>query len=238
MADEGITIQPTGVPAVTGAGAAQLRKVFLTRMYQHLLGAVVAFVLLELLYFTTGLAETIAGALLSVDWLVVLGGFIVIGWIARGFAAAPRSRGMQYLGLATYVVAESIIFVPLLWVANSVAPGVISSAASMTVLAFVGLTAIALRADTNFTFLGGLLRWAGVVALVAIVGALLFGFALGTWFSLAMIGLAGAAILFDTSRALRVCPDDAYVSAALELFASIALLFWYVIRLFLSRSSR
>jgi FtsH-binding integral membrane protein len=49
-----------------------------------------------------------------------------------------------------------------------------------------------------------------------------------------MIGLAGAAILYDTSNVLHNFPEDRYVAAALELFASVALLFWYVLRLFMS----
>ena len=50
----------------------------------------------------------------------------------------------------------------------------------------------------------------------------------------AMVGLAGAAILHDTSNVLHHFPEDRYVGAALELFASVALMFWYVLRLFMS----
>jgi hypothetical protein len=50
-----------------------------------------------------------------------------------------------------------------------------------------------------------------------------------------MIGFAGAAILYDTSNVMRHYPEDRHVAAALELFASIALMFWYVLQLFLSR---
>jgi FtsH-binding integral membrane protein len=70
---------------------------------------------------------------------------------------------------------------------------------------------------------------------VAIVAGIVFGFHLGTWFSVAMVGLAGAAILYDTSNILHHYPDDRYVGAALELFASVALMFWYVLRIFISR---
>lgn len=215
-----------------GTSVAWQRRDFLLRTYGHLLAAIVAFVVLEMLYFATGIAETVAGALLSVNWLFVLGSFVVVGFIARNFAASPSSRTMQYLGLGGYVVAESIIFIPLLYVANTEAPGAITSAATLTILAFVGLTAIVFRSGVDFTFAQGLLRWGGAVALIAIVGALLFGFALGVWFSVAMIALAGTAILYDTSRALAQYPDDAYVRASLELFASVALMFWYAIRLF------
>jgi FtsH-binding integral membrane protein len=117
-------------------------------------------------------------------------------------------------------------------VAEFYAPGAIRSAASLTVLAFAGLTAIAFQGGRDLSFLGGLLRWAGVLALVAIVGALLFGSALGTWFSVAMVGLAGAAILYDTSKIMSDYPSDRFVGASLELFASIALMFWYILSIF------
>jgi hypothetical protein len=48
-----------------------------------------------------------------------------------------------------------------------------------------------------------------------------------------MIGFAGAAILYDTSNVLHHYPEDRYVGAALQLFASVALMFWYVLRLFM-----
>ena len=50
-----------------------------------------------------------------------------------------------------------------------------------------------------------------------------------------MIGFAGAAVLYDTSNILRHYPVDRHVAAALDLFGSIALMFWYVLRLFLAR---
>ena len=68
-----------------------------------------------------------------------------------------------------------------------------------------------------------------VLALIAIVGAVLFGVGLGMWFSLVMIGVAGAAILYDTSNIIRVYPSDRYVAGALQPFASVALMFWYAL---------
>ena len=58
---------------------------------------------------------------------------------------------------------------------------------------------------------------------------------MGTFFSVAMIALAGGAVLHDTSKVLNHFPEDRYVAAALELFAGVALMFWYVLRLYLSR---
>lgn len=211
------------------------RTEFVRRTYAHLFGAIAGFVAVEAALFATGLAERMAGAMLSVSWLWILGGFMVVGWLASRYAHRARSRSGQYLGLAAFVVAEAIIFVPMLYIAQATAPGVIQSAASVTLFAFTGLTAIVWWTRKDFSFLGGLLKWGGIVALVLIVAGIVFGFRLGTYFSVAMVALAGGAILYDTSNILRTFPQDRYVGAALELFASVALMFWYVLRLFISR---
>jgi len=211
------------------------RTTFLTRTYNHLFGAIIAFTLIEIFFFKTGIAQTIAHKLLGVNWLFVLGGFIIVSWFASRAAHRARELSHQYLALGVFVLAEAIIFVPLLYVANHYAPGVISSAALVTLVGFAGLTLVAFWTRKDFSFLGGLVRWGLLIALVGIMASVLFGFSLGTWFSVAMIALAGAAILYDTSKIIRVFPEDRYVAAALELFASVALMFWYVLRLFMSR---
>ena len=156
---------------------------------------------------------------------------MVVGWLGRSFAYRAGSIGSQYLGLGLFVVGQAIIFVPLLVIANHYAPGAIGSAAVITLIGFTLLTLVALSMRTNFSFLGSIIRWAGIVALLAIVGGVIFGFELGTWFSVGMVGLAGAAVLYDTQRILVTFPDDRFVGAALELFASVALMFWYVLRI-------
>lgn len=210
------------------------RATFITRTYAHLFGAIIGFVLVEMFFFTSGLADVMARAMLGTSWLLVLGGFVLVNWLASRAAHQSRSLGTQYLALGGFVVAEAVIFVPLLFIAESYAQGgVIESAATVTLLGFGALTAIAFWTRKDFSFLGALLRWVGILALVAIVAAVIFGFELGTWFSVAMIGVAGAAILYDTSNVIHHFPQDRYVAAALTLFASVALMFWYVLRLFM-----
>lgn len=210
------------------------RARFITRTYGHLLGAMAAFTGIEIALFSSGAAENIYRALLSVPWLMVLGGFVVVAWLATHTAHRARSLPVQYLALAGFVTAQAIIFVPLLYLAQSVAPGTIESAAFVTLLGFAGLTAVVFTTRKDFSFLGGILRWGFIVALVMIVAGVIFKFELGTFFSVGMIALAGGAILYDTSKVLHHYPEDRYVGAALELFASVALLFWYVLRLFLA----
>jgi FtsH-binding integral membrane protein len=224
-----------GYDPIQPAFAADSRARFVARTYTHLLGAIAGFTVLEVLFFQSGVAASIAEALLGTNWLFVLGGFLVVSWIASRIAHTVESVPAQYAALGAFVLAEAIIFVPLIYIAEVTAPGVVRSAAAVTLFGFAGLTAVALITRKDFSFLRGVLMWGGVVALVLIVAGALFGFQLGTYFSVAMVALAGAAILYDTSNVIHHFPEDRYVAAALELFASVALMFWYVIRLFLSR---
>ncbi len=225
------TVQSLNVPVASLD--TDRRATFLTRTYTHLLFAILAFIGIEAFLFSTGLAGTIAQALLGVNWLIVLGGFMVVSWLASHMAMSTASVAGQYLGLSGFVVAESIIFVPLLYIAEFSAPGAIHSAATVTLMGFVGLTAVAFSTRKDFSFLGAILRWLGVLAIVLIVASVVFGFELGTLFSVGMVAFAGVAVLYDTSNVLHHFPEDRYVGAALQLFASVALMFWYVLRLFL-----
>ncbi|MCH7639389.1 MAG: US12 family protein [Bacteroidetes bacterium] len=224
------TIIPTGVLDTAE------RAAFIMRTYIHLFGAILLFAAIEVMLFRTGLAAPMAEAMLGVNWLLVLGGFMVVSWFASRAAHRAESKASQYAALIGFVIAEAIIFVPLLFIAAYYAgPGVINSAAWVTLLGFSGLTAVVFFTRKDFSFLGGMLRWAFVMALVMIVAGVLFNFELGTFFSVGMIALAGGAILYDTSNILLHYPEDRYVGAALELFASVALMFWYVLRLFIGR---
>ena len=212
----------------------EARSNFIWRTYGHVAAAILLFAGIETYLFDSGLASKIAAPMVG-NWLLVLGGFIVVSFIATHVANSVQTKPLQYVALVGFVVAEAIIFVPLLAFAMAKAPGVIESAAGVTLLGTGGLTAVALITRKDFSFLRGILVWGGILALVAIVAAVLFGAELGTWFSVAMIGFAGAAVLYDTSNVLHHYPEDRYVGAALALFASVALMFWYVLRLFMSR---
>lgn len=209
------------------------RAAFIMRTYGHLTGAVLGFVGLLFILFGTGVAQQIVAPMIKL-WPVALGAFVLVGWLASSIAEKAESMATQYLALAAYVVIEAIIFIPILYVANLRFPGVISSAAVATVAGFAGLTMVAFWTRKDFSFLGALLKFIGLLALGAIVCSWLFQFTLGTWFTVLMIALAGGAILYDTSNVLHHYPTNRHVAAALALFASVALLFWYVLRLFMS----
>jgi len=207
------------------------RAQFITRTYTHVVAGILGFILVEMGLFESGLAEQVARFMLGFNWFLILGAFMLVGWLATRTAQTSSSIGMQYFAYGAYVVAEALIFVPLLYIADNKAPGAIDSATLITALGAGGLMFVAHRTRKDFSFLRAILMWGGIVALLAMIGGAVFGFQLGTWFSVAMIGFAGAAVLYDTSNIIHIYPEDRYVSAAMQLFASIALMFWYVLRL-------
>jgi FtsH-binding integral membrane protein len=212
-------------------GRASSREVFITRTYTHLVAGILGFILVELGLFESGLAEQVFRFMMGFNWMLILGAFMLTGWLATRTAQTSTSIGMQYFAYGAYVVAEALIFVPLLYLADAKAPGTIDSAVLITALGAGGLMVVAHRTRKDFSFLRSILMWGGILAIIAMIGGAVFGFQLGTWFSVAMIGFAGAAVLYDTSNIINYYPEDRYVSAAMQLFASIALMFWYVLRL-------
>jgi len=158
---------------------------------------------------------------------------MLLSWVASLIAVPSVSRPWQYLGFFLYVLLQALITVPLLAAAESAAPGVIASAAQATIGGFLLLTAVVVTTGRNFSFLRSFLIWGGLFGLAAIVCAVLFKFDLGTWFSVAMIMLAGGSVLYTTSNVMRGFPPDADVAASIQLFAGMAMMFWYVLRLFM-----
>lgn len=230
-----MSYQQTEEQVVVRGGLGDRAK-FITKTYNHLLGAIFAFVLVSVYFYQSGISYAIAEWVFSfgAGWMVLMGGFIAASWAATHIAHTSQSKITQYSSLAGFIIAEAIIFAPLLLIAAQMADGLIKSAATVTLLGFAVLTAIVFYTRKDFTFLRGVLMWMFGLAIVAIVSAFIFGFQLGTWFSVAMIGFAGAAILYDTSNVLHHYPEDRYVGAALQLFASVAMMFWYVLRLFMA----
>jgi len=212
----------------------EARSNFISKTHAHVAGAILLFTVIEVYLFNSGLVVPLSEWILSFNWLIIIGALMLVGWLATHVAHQLDSKPLQYLALAGFVVAQAVIFAPLLLMASVMQPGIIENAVWITLLGTGGLTAVAFITRKDFSFMRGILMWAGILALVAIAGAVLFGFELGTWFSVAMIGFAGAAVLYDTSNILHHYPEDRHVGAALALFSSIVLMFWYVLRLLMA----
>lgn len=225
-------------PFLTVADAdADARQSFIRRTYLHLAAAILAFVVLEtVLLHTPGIENLIGMMLGGMGWLVTLAAFIGVSWLADKWARSDASQGMQYLGLGLYVVAESVIFLPLLYVAafKSGDPALIPMAGVITGLLFVGLTATAFMSGVDFSFLRGALIIGGMIAMGVVVCSILFGFTLGLVFAAVMVLFAGASILYTTSNIIHHYRTDQHVAASLALFSGVMLLLWYVLRILMN----
>ena len=226
------------------------RVSFIRNTYAHLLGAILAFAgLLYLLMTSETLGRKVSGPIVEFalggrsHWAIVLGAFIAVSWIADYWASHATSRAMQYMGLGIYVVAEALIFLPLLVIvaiktSEIVArtghePHILRDAAYTTLAIFGALTASVFITKKDFSFLrSGLVMLSGA-AMALIVLSLVFGFNLGIAFSIGMVVLAAGYILYQTSQVLAHYDPRQHVAAALALFSSVALMFWYIIRIFL-----
>ncbi len=224
------------------------RRTFIRKTYTHLAAAVYAFVAIEYVLFALHVDQWMLGILMSFrySWLLVMLGFVIVGKVGDAWARSSSSIGKQYAGLFLYVVAEAIIFVPILAIAKGMAiksaqigdVNVVAAAGVTTLVMFAGLTAFVLLTKKDFSFLGGMLNICMWGALALIVVSILFGFNLGIWFSALMIIAACGYILYYTSAVLHHYGTDQYVAASLTLFASVALLFWYVLRIMMELSRR
>ncbi len=81
------------------------------------------------------------------------------------------------------------------------------------------------------------LMFGGLAAMGLVVASILFNFILGIAFSYAMVALACGYILYDTSNVMQRYRTNQHVAASLALFAAVMLLFYYVLRILLSRRS-
>jgi len=216
------------------------RAAFIRRTYTLLAVAIAVFIALEAFLFSTGIALSIASVIFSggsIGWLLVLGLFMLISFLANRWAVSETSSTVQYLGLGIFIVAEAIIFIPLLVIAAyySGDPSVILKAGIVSAGLFAGLTFTVLVTRNDFSWLAPILAIGGFAALGFIVASALFGFTLGNVFAFIMVAFAGTSILYETSNVLHRFNTKQHVAAALTLFASVALLFWYILSLFTSR---
>lgn len=216
---------------------ADVRADFIAKTYLHLTGAIVAFAALVAVFINSPVLPAMMNLLVGTQYgaLILMGGFIAVSYVANSWAQSATSPGTQYAGLGLYVVAEALIFTPLIAIAERMGGNILTTAAAATLLLFAAMTVVVFFTRYNFSFMGPALAIGAIAAMVIIVCAVIFQQPLGPIFTVAMIALACGYILYDTSNVLHVYRPGQHVAAALALFASVALLFWYVLRLVMSR---
>lgn len=223
--------------AVAQLSAAE-RVAFYKKTYAHVAGGVLLFFLFEFMFLQSASIVNFAVSMTQgYKWLLLLGGFMLITNYAESTALKTTDKNMQYLAYATYIFAEAFILIPLIYIAiettNSTA--LIQQAAIVTLGLFAGISSIVFITKKDFSFLRSILSIGFFIVIALIIAGTLFGFNLGLWFSVGMCVLAAGSILYQTSNLVHEYTNEEYIPAALGLFASLMLLFWYVLQILMSR---
>ncbi|WMI69324.1 Bax inhibitor-1 family protein [Mangrovimonas sp. YM274] len=212
---------------------------FYKKTYAHVAGGVLVFILFEYLLLQS---ETVVNFMLSMmdgyKWLLMLGGFMFITNYAESTAMRSEDKSKQYLAYGIYILAEAFIFVPIIFIAAyymDSGPEMLNQAAIVTLALFTGLSAVVFVTKKDFSFIKTGLTIGFFIAIGLIIAGTIFGFNLGLWFSVGMCLLAGGSILYQTSNLVHKYSTEDYIPASLGLFASLMLLFWYVLQIFMSR---
>lgn len=221
-------------PVVVADAPADARATFIRRTYGHLAGAVLAFIGIEaILLQIPGVGEA-SLAMLSgrFTWFIVLAAFMGVSWLATSWAQSNTSPGLQYLGLALYVVAEAVLFLPLLFIAKENFSGAIQTAGGLTFFVFLGLTLAVFTTKRDFSHIGAYLSVGSMLALGFILVSMFFATDfMFTVFCFFMVALASGYIIYHTSQVMHNYRTDQHVAASLALFASVMLLFWYILQI-------
>lgn len=231
--------QPTMTPVINAPE--EERAAFLVRVYQHLGLAVAAFIVFETVLFMSGIAKAMYDFFArsgGVAWLMLLGGFMVAQWFVSNSVNKLDNPSAQYAGLFGTAAAQSFIFAPFLYYVFEINPdggSDVWAAAAVTGIMFAALTVVAFVTRRDLSFLRPIVMWGFVAALGLIIVSAIFGMQLGLLFSVAMVALSGAAILYQTQDIVRRYPAWAHVGAAVALFGSLMTMFWYILRIFSSR---
>ncbi|MBL4605013.1 MAG: US12 family protein [Flavobacteriaceae bacterium] len=223
---------------ILSQAADQDRVAFYKKTYAHVAGGVLIFIAFEyLLLQSVSIVEFALSMTVGYRWLMMLGGFMLITRYAESTIMKTTNKNIQYMAFALYAFAQAFIFIPLIYMAVNYVNSfeILQQASIVTLSLFTGISAVVFITKKDFSFLRAGLTIGFFIAIGLILAGVLFGFDLGLWFSVGMCVLAGGSILYQTSNLIHKYGTDDYIPAALGLFASLMLLFWYVLQIFLSR---
>lgn len=215
------------------------RRTFYRKTYAHVALGILFFIAAQWILLNN-VSESFIISMMSgkLVWFLIIGVFWLISMFTDRLAMSP-DRNIQYLGLMLFAIAQAIIFLPIIFVAiNYFGGGLIQQASVMTLSLFGGLSAVVLLTKADFSFLRMGLIIGSFIAFGIIIAGMIFGFNLGLWFMVAMVVLAAGAILYETSQLKNQYHTEQYVGAGLRLFASLMLMFYYILMILMRFTGR
>jgi len=144
--------------------------------------------------------------------------------------ALAEKRPINVIAYAAWVVLLAFLIAPLvLWINATKGPQVITEASLVTALVFGALTLTVFVTSKDFSFLKGILTFAGITLFVVGIAGAVMGFSIGAWYSVAIVVLMAGYLLYDTSTILHRLPTTMAMTGAILLFTNVVLLFKHIL---------
>ncbi len=220
--------------AVSGLNEGQ-RAGFIRRTYAHVAMAVTATAAFVAFLLAVGAGPVLLSFLTGgmINMLIFMGLFIGTGILADNWAKSGQTITMHYLALFGYAFVQAVVVTPAIYIAVLYKPAAIWDALLATSALVAGLSWIAFTTKRDFSFMGPFLRIGSFIALAVIFAGVIFGFSIGLVGIGAIILLAAGFVLNDTSNIIHHYQEHQHVAAALSLYASIALMFRFILQFFI-----
>jgi len=236
------TTQATAPPFATHQDFTAEQIAFYKKTYITAGISFLAWILIVLGLFDTGIATDLVYGMGKISWLLVLGIFWAASYICEKLTTS-KEKEMQYVGLTIYIAAYAVIFLPLISIVIEYSYGswrqamdnVLIPAFISTFTVFAALTATVFATKTDFSFLRTIAIFGTFFAIGAIIIFTVSGMHVGSWFAIAMIILMSATILYQTDQIKTKFDTTQHIGAGAMIFASFMVLLWYVIKLVGSR---
>ena len=225
-----------GSGAVVSNLSEDVRAGFIRRTYAHVALAVAATIVFVSFLIAVGAAPVLLSFLTGgmVNMLIFMGLFIGAGIAADRIAHSESSVTMHYAALLGYAFVEAVVVTPAIYIAALYKPAAIWDALLATSALVAGLSWIAFSTKKDFSFMGPFLAIGTLIAMSVIIAGVVFGFSIGLVGIGAIVLLAAGCVLYNTSNIIHHYQEHQHVAAALGLYASIALMFRFILQFFLS----
>lgn len=225
--------------AASGAVVSNLdvdqRAGFIRRTYAHVAMAIGSTAVFVALLLAVGAGPVLLSFLSGgmVNLLIFMGLFIGAGIMADRWARSGQSITMHYVALFGYAFVEAVVVTPAIYIAVLYKPSAIWDALFATSALVAGLSWLAFSTKKDFSFMGPFLMIGSLIAMAVIFAGVIFGFSIGLVGIGAIILLAAGFVLYNTSNIIHHYKEHQHVAAALSLYASIALMFRFILQFFI-----
>ena len=179
--------------------------------------------------FANDLAMKLGGAIHGTKWGwalyigLFLGGSMLVNTLAE-------RRPINVIAYAAWVVLLAFLISPIVLYVNAERGSeVITEASTLTALVFGVLTLTVFWTSKDFSFLKGILMFAGLSLFAVGIAGAIFGFSVGLWFSAAVVIVMAGYVLYDTSTILHRLPTTMAMTGAILLFTDVVLLFKHIL---------